>query len=69
MPYKKLYGRTYNLGNFQSEHISVEREFSNAFSPDDAIIMLAREVEHDHRLLEEKRKLNNGGNIQCLSKV
>ena len=61
MPYTKHYGFTYNLGNYQSEHIAVEREFSNSFPPDQAILMLAKEVEHDHQLLEERRKFIKGG--------
>ncbi|MDD5701032.1 MAG: hypothetical protein PHU23_03185 [Dehalococcoidales bacterium] len=59
MSYTKRYGFTFNLGNYQSEHIAIEREFSNAVPPDQAILMLAAEVERDHQILEQRRK--NGG--------
>jgi hypothetical protein len=52
------YGRTFNLGNYESERVEIEREFSNTVPSTQAVLVLEKEVLADRKALIENR---NGG--------
>ena len=59
--YKLRYGRTYNMGNYQSERLEVERDFPEETPRADALLMLIHEVEELHAVsVEYLREKQNG---------
>ena len=48
MSYKLSYGRTYNLGNYESERIDIEYTYEDE-DPLEAIAFMKKLVEHMHR--------------------
>jgi len=46
--YKLRYGRTYNMGNFQSERIEVERDFTDKATTEEATDILMAETAKSH---------------------
>jgi hypothetical protein len=46
--YKLRYGRNYNLGNFETERIEIEREFSNVTPAVLALKVLDKELNDIH---------------------
>jgi len=43
--YKLRYGRTYNMGNYQSERFEVEHDFTDDTTIEDAVLVMAVELE------------------------
>ena len=58
--YKLRFGRTYNMGNYQSERIEVERDYPDETTFDDAMAKLMLDVEKAHAISLDylKRKRN-----------
>jgi hypothetical protein len=60
--YKLRYGRNFNLGNYESERIEIEREFSNTVPSAQAVLAIEKEIEADRKALIEAR---NGGKLNA----
>lgn len=59
MAYTLRYGRNFNLGNYESERIEIEREFSNAVPSTQAILMLEKEIITARKALPPKEVNKN----------
>ncbi len=60
MPYTMRYGRNFNLGNYESERIEIEREFSNQVPCTQAVQLLAKEIEAARTSLKKPEAFKNG---------
>lgn len=52
---KIRYGRTYNLGNYQSARFEAEGDLEDDENPDDAWMELFAQVDHARLLAEKER--------------
>ena len=55
MSYKMRYGHTFNLPNYASDRIEIEKEFSNMVPSADALKALEKEVMQDYEELKKSR--------------
>lgn len=62
--YKLRYGRTYNMGNYQSERIEVEQDFQDDTSIDVAMGILIKEIEDAHVASVAYLKQKNAEKVQ-----
>lgn len=57
--YRLSYGRTFNLGNYESEHIALEQDFDDSIMKSAAALKLQAEVDATHEItlkkVQEKR--------------
>lgn len=59
--YKLTYGRTYNLGNFESERIDIERSFHEDVPVEEAVRTLERQTFEMALAAERERDVRREG--------